>query len=152
MRQPAGFTLVELLIYIAITSIALVIFTGFLADTTASAARSRQSQELQQSSSLIFSRLSQEIRSATAIAISGTTITITTPSNSTDTFTYDSSAKTLSLNGTLLTSPNISVDAFTVSAPSSLMSIGLSLSRKGSTPLQSIQFSTTLLRHQALYQ
>lgn len=62
--QQKGFTMIELLIYMSIVTIALVVMTGFMADVTKSAAREKTTQGIQQNASLVIARLTQDIRAA----------------------------------------------------------------------------------------
>lgn len=146
----------ELLIYIGISAIAIVILTNFLANTTANAGQSRQSQELQQSARFIFNRLSQEVRQATSIGTTTSPVTLTTGS---DVFSYDSAAKTLTLTSSSfspatqsLTPSSIAVDQFTLTPVGSGVTIGLQVSLRNANPAQSLQVSTTLIPARSLYQ
>ncbi len=66
-RPSQGFTLVELLIYISITSIALLTLTGFMVDISKSAIRARVAKEVQQNARLVLSRVTEVVRTANTI-------------------------------------------------------------------------------------
>ncbi len=158
MVKRQGFTLVELLVYISITAIALLIFINFMADTSANAARARIAQDLQQSSRLILDRLSQEVRSAATIDGSTNysdpgTLVLTTASG-THTFSVSSGALQLNTGSgpVSLTSSNIMVTHFDLQNTSPTVTINLTLQSTLGTPIQSLQTSTSLLPHRNLYQ
>ncbi len=150
MRIRLGFTMIELLIYMAITAIALVVFTSFMADTTANAARARQGQDIQQTARLIFNRLSQEVRQAQTLSI-GTCSGNPSLVAGADTFCYDGSSLTLA-GQSIIDTNKIAVDQFTPTATGNGVNVALKLSTTGGTPPQTIQFSTTLFPHQSFYQ
>lgn len=62
-----GFSLIELLIYIAFVSIIAVVFVNFTLDLTGSAHKARVHQELQQNARFAMERVMQEIRAAEAL-------------------------------------------------------------------------------------
>lgn len=153
MPRRSGFTIVELLVYIGITSIALVVFTGFMVNTVASTSRARQIQSLQQNARFVLDRLSQTVRNASSLSTTVTTITA-----GTTTFAYDSGNKKFTMDGDDLTSPTVvTVDSFSVlpvpaPVPSpQLITVSFTISTKNATPAQSLPVTTTLIPHNQLY-
>lgn len=157
MKRPA-FTLVELLVYISISAIALVVFTNFAVTASQSAARSRITQELQQNARLVMDRLSQEIRGAQAI--------ISTPQDFTDgvlILTTATGPHTFAVNGSAaltldsgsgaqeLTGRKVTVSSFQLTDTNPTVTIVLTLSDTISNPPQSITVSTSLIPHRQLY-
>ncbi len=66
MKRP-GFTLVELLVYLGITSIALVVFMNFMVGIFANARRADASQQMSENGRLIMAKITQASRSASNI-------------------------------------------------------------------------------------
>lgn len=68
-RTPKGFTLIELIIYLGITTVALLVFTSFMVDVTKNATRARTATEVQRNARIALSRITQEIRTAHAVQV-----------------------------------------------------------------------------------
>lgn len=156
MKRPA-FTLVELLVYIGISAIAMVIFTNFAVTTSQNAARSKITQELQQNARLSLDRLTQEVRAARQIdsasfnpPLDPGTLILNQNSGPNHTFAVINNALTLDTQP--LTSPKVKVDHFILANTVPSVTITLTLSDTLSTPPQSITVSTSLIPHQRLYQ
>jgi Tfp pilus assembly protein PilV len=64
-----GFTLMELLIYLGIVTVAIVVFSGFMANVTTYAARARVKQEVQQSARFILERITHDVRTADSVTV-----------------------------------------------------------------------------------
>lgn len=62
-----GFTLIELIIYVALISIFSLVFVNFVFDVISTAEKARVRQELQQNARFALDRMLQEIRSAQSI-------------------------------------------------------------------------------------
>jgi prepilin-type N-terminal cleavage/methylation domain-containing protein len=67
MKQPNGFTLIELLVYIALTSILIAIMSQVFLATVAIRLESQNTTSVQQDARYMLSRISYDIRRATAI-------------------------------------------------------------------------------------
>ena len=67
IKNQEGFSLVELLVYISITTVTLLILTSFVIDVTKNAARTKITKEVQQNARLLISKITQEVRTATNI-------------------------------------------------------------------------------------
>lgn len=65
--NPEGFTLIELMVYLSISTIAILVFTNFMADVTQNAAKSKVTKEVQQNARLILTKITQEIRTSQGI-------------------------------------------------------------------------------------
>ena len=87
LKQSKGFTLMELLIYVGIATVAIVVFTNFMVDVTKNASKAKITQEVQQNARLLLSRMTQEIRTAKEI-IYVTSDQITFKNSSDDTITF----------------------------------------------------------------
>lgn len=151
--------MVELLVYLGITSIALVVFLNFMVDVSRHAAVARASQGIQQNAQLILQRLSQEVRNASAIDTANTsftdpgTLTVITPSGN-HTFTVVAGQLRLdaSAGAVALTSDNVTVIHFGLQNTTPSVTISLTLQSVGVSPMQTASYSTTLLPHRILYQ
>lgn len=67
--SPRGFTLIELLVYIGIVTMAVTVFTSFSVEVARSAGTSRAMKEVQQNARTVMSRIVQDVRSSTAVAL-----------------------------------------------------------------------------------
>ncbi len=160
--------MIELLIYIAISSIALLVFVNFMVATSANAAKSRVAQEIQQNARLALDSLSQEVRGAQTINAS--TVYSASPSTpGTLVLTYSGGNHTFSLSSGVLqlnsgagpvnlTSSKTTVTQFEVlnrtpaDSLSPIVTVNITVQSTGVTPAQSIQVSHTLSPHNSLYQ
>jgi prepilin-type N-terminal cleavage/methylation domain-containing protein len=73
IRQPSGFTLIELIIYVVLIGIVSTVFVSFAFNVIGSGEKARVNQELQQNARFALDRVLQEIRSATAVNTGGST-------------------------------------------------------------------------------
>lgn len=160
-RRPRGFTLVELLVYIAVSTIALLVFVTFMVDVSRSAARARTVQELQQNAQFVMDRLAQEVRSSQAIItteppskfnVNDGILELTT-SVGPHTFKLDTVKNTVTLNGSDITSTSVVVKKLLFTSLGSTVTVQLQIVEKN-TPAnpQSIDLQTTLVPRQAVYQ
>ena len=67
LTDSKGFTLIELLVYMSIMIGALLVFTNFMIDISKSAQRAQITNEVEQNSQFIISRITQSIRTSLAI-------------------------------------------------------------------------------------
>lgn len=104
MNSKSGFTLIELLIYTALTSVLIVIFSQVFLAVIALRLESRQSSAVQQDARYIVSRLTRDIRRASAIqgplfGSTGSAVMLTVPVSGSDvTYTYALSGTELTLS------------------------------------------------------
>lgn len=63
--QRPGFTLVELLVYLGMSTIVVLVISNFMIDISQSAARTRAALDLQNNSRLILNRITQTVRTST---------------------------------------------------------------------------------------
>lgn len=81
-ENQAGFTIIELLIYLSLTAVIITIFTAFMADALKSQKRTINSQAVQQESRFIISRVTQEIKTAREItSVEPQRLTLRNPAN-----------------------------------------------------------------------
>lgn len=66
-QRQRGFTLMELIIYLGIASIALLVFYGFAADVMRSAVRAKAASDVQENARVVMSRITGDVRNATAV-------------------------------------------------------------------------------------
>jgi type II secretory pathway pseudopilin PulG len=150
--RPKGFTLVELLVYIGVSTIALLVFVTFMVDVSRSAARARTAQELHQNAQFVLDRLNREVRSATNIDPSSDagSLVLSTVGGP-ETFTLDVN-NAVTLNGEPLTSNNVKVTAlqFSYAAPTVTVQLHAEENTSAASP-QAIDLQTTLVPRQAVY-
>lgn len=164
-KRPKGFTLVELLVYISVTTIALMVFVTFMVDVSRSAARARTVQELHQNAQFVMDRLAQEVRSSKVIIFTDPpskfdvqvgSLALTTSTGDTHTFTLDTTnplVGVIKLNGDEITnkkSVNVTKLMFTKAGSA----VKIELQVKENTTLaspQSIDLQTTLVPRQEVY-
>jgi Tfp pilus assembly protein PilW len=99
-RTATGYTLIELLLYIALTSGLLIVTVTFYAVVSDARVKTQAATEVDQQGSFLMSYLTQTIRNATSIstpssATSGSSLTLVVPTGSL-------SPTTFALNGTTL--------------------------------------------------
>ena len=63
-KNTHGFTLMELLVYIGISTIIVVVMMNFITDVTLNATKVKMAKEVQQNARLILERVTQEIKTA----------------------------------------------------------------------------------------
>ncbi len=118
--RESGFTLVELLVYMSIVSIALLVFTNFYLDVARHSAGSRAMSEAQQTARFVLTRVSEDVRSSSTLPtfdpVSGLQLTV---GGSPRCYALD--AETVTVGGTCgtpgeaMTSSRIRVTAFQAS-------------------------------------
>ncbi|MDO8560264.1 MAG: type II secretion system protein [bacterium] len=82
-RSPGGYTLVELLVYVGIATIAIVVFTSFMVDVSKQAAYARIRQEVHHTGRVLLTRMISDIRNAQSVTItSPKELHLVTPSGS----------------------------------------------------------------------
>lgn len=160
-----GFTLIELIIYISIVTVALLVFTNFMADVTHNASKAKVTKEVQQNARLIMTKITQEIRAGSSIneaeLVNGTLII--TKGSSTITFdrdgdniTYDDSADGLPVQ--ILTNEYVKVTDLTFAkSGEDGISVHLTIQQKRNDTAAAgherdrISLSSTVVPRSALY-
>jgi prepilin-type N-terminal cleavage/methylation domain-containing protein len=115
---PNGFTLVELIVYIAILSSFLVIATYFSWDILFGQVKSETAQEVQQNSRLAIERLTYEIKRAKSINSAGSSLALTMQDDTTTIFDLSNNTLRINENGAgaiALTSSQAKVSSLTFS-------------------------------------
>lgn len=77
VRHQDGFTMIELIVYLGIASIALLVFYGFAANVMQSAARIKSASDVQENAHVVLSRITHDVRTTDAAVASGSTLTFT---------------------------------------------------------------------------
>lgn len=157
-HQQEGYTLIELLIYISITTLIMVTLTSFVADVTKQATRTKVSKEVQQNARLIITKITQDIRTADDGTIS------ISPDNSQinlglKTYSWDSAAKTVTYNdGTgddPLSNQKVSVTNLRFSRNGDGINVALEVQQKNpaakAAARSDISLSTTVVPRSILY-
>ncbi|MFH0828730.1 MAG: type II secretion system protein [Candidatus Kerfeldbacteria bacterium] len=77
MRRQRGFTMIELIVYLGIASIALLVFFGFASNVMQSAARAKTASDVQENARVIMSRITHDIRTTDTATVSGSKLELT---------------------------------------------------------------------------
>ena len=142
-----GFTMVELLVYIGISSIVMLVFVSFMADVTKNVARARVAQEIQQNGQFIMSRITSDIHGAQNFTVTPPSTLAVTLSTGTDTFALSSG--TVTLNGTNISDNKVVVTAFQVSDQHPAATVLITITDINAT--QSQTFQTTIVPRALIY-
>ncbi|PIS04925.1 MAG: hypothetical protein COT81_03850 [Candidatus Buchananbacteria bacterium CG10_big_fil_rev_8_21_14_0_10_42_9] len=115
LRPREGFTLIEMLIYVALIAASAVIFTSFVVDVIDNSARIITVKEVHQNSRLILARLSQEIKTAKDFSgtFPGESIQLTRTDDTVITLAYDNLTNAVTLDGAPISSDEVRVTALT---------------------------------------
>lgn len=135
IKSGAGYTMIELLIYIGIVTAAILVFTNFMVDITKNSARAQVKQEVQQNARLILSRLTQDIRNAKQITgVNPEQIILKNPLDQDITFKWDNINKEITYDdGTgpiILSGTKIRVTQLNFQQNDSTISINLKVEQK----------------------
>lgn len=162
-KPSRGFTLVELLVYIAVSTVALLVFVTFMVDVSRSAARARTVQELHQNAQFVLDRVGQEVRRGQAVDVATSSfdvdagVLVLTTSTGSHTFRLASNAVTLDAgSGAVpLTSASVRVTAFRITNTNPSVTVQLHVEENNlalpAANRQSIDLQTTLVPRQAVY-
>lgn len=143
--RQSGFTLVELLLYLAILSTILLAVSGFVVEMLAANAKNTAIAEVGQQANQVLSAIEVTGQNASAITTpavgtSSITLTFTTPSNSPASFTQTAGVLTLSRGGgpaVALTNSRVGVSNFSAS----------NLSAAGTSGIVRIQFTLSYINN-----
>ena len=112
-KNEKGLTLMELLIYISISTIIVVVIMNFFTDVTINAAKVKITKEVQQNARLMLSRMTQEIRSAQAVDFALDKIIVTNQDGEEIIFNEET-MNSLSSNRVLVTDLTFAQDSSTI--------------------------------------
>ncbi|MBI4092357.1 MAG: prepilin-type N-terminal cleavage/methylation domain-containing protein [Candidatus Kerfeldbacteria bacterium] len=150
-----GFTLMELLVYMSIVTIATLIFMSFAVDVTTSAGKSRRLRELQDNARLLISRVTQDIRTADDVAVAGSELRVTKSGVTTRYFLDSGAVKYDDGVGSPLAS--LSTDSVNISQwdwqkTATSVSVALTVQEKtsASSP-QQVELSSTIVPRKLLF-
>ncbi len=158
-KNEQGFTLVELLIYISITTLIMVALTSFVADVTKQASRTKVSKEVQQNARLIITKITQDVRTADSVTqVTPTQIDLVKAGQAIS-YSWDSVGKTVNYNdGTgndPLSNGRVSVTSLQFTESNEAINIALDVEQKNPSakPAASseISLSSTAVPRSALY-
>jgi len=154
VKSRPAFTLMELLVYLGISTIVMLVASSFMVDISANAARNRASLEVQSNARLVISRLTQNIRTATSLTVTPTTLTVTVPAG---TYVYTRSGaaveETVAGIAAKITSDAVSVPQLAFSQSGNMVTIDLKVETarvfKKSVPPQELH--STIAVRSSLY-
>ncbi len=154
-----GFTIVELLVYVSIVTIALTIFSIFVVDVIKDSSRSKTTKEVQQNAQLIMDRLTGDIQHAQAITSVGTnSVSLTNSIGVAVTYALANQIVTYQ-QGVAIAVPisnnQVRVTTLNFSGSDPTITINLTVQQKNPNASAAGQYSTTLTstvaRRQAIY-
>jgi type II secretory pathway pseudopilin PulG len=158
MRRNDGYTLIELLLYVAMIAILLSAVTAFLGLATDARVKGQTISEVNEQGTAAIEYVSQTIRNATAIsspaaASSSSTLTLTVPTASLNPTIFNVTSGVLQVKeGTgstvSLTDSKVQVVSFTVtnltrSGTSGIVQVSLTLARNNSTGRNEYDYQRT---------
>jgi type II secretory pathway pseudopilin PulG len=157
--RSAGFTVIELLMYIGIVSLMFVVFMSFIVDVTRQASRTRARADLQQNAQLVMARLAQDIRSAQTVVIpSAGRVEMTFSASPSKAYSFSGSTvdveQPIGSPTVVLTTASIDVTnlQFTQDATTQAISIGLTVQPKNPTTVgDTVNMATTVVPRIFLY-
>ena len=163
--RPSGFTIIELMVYISIVTVAITVFSAFMLDVTKNASRSKTIKEVQQNAQFIMNRITNDIRHAQAVTIpalgaSGADLTLTMSPTLTATYHFDNAASTVTYqqnSGTAMAISNnqVRVTNLSFSNTGSAITVTLAMAQGLATAPVAGQYNTTLTStavvHSSLY-
>lgn len=154
VKRP-GFTLMELLVYISIVSIALVVFINYMVSVTQVAGRSKVASAIDQNARYAISRMTQDIRGAANAVVAGAVLQL---SNDTTEYTTSGLAVTINHGGApiAITDDTVKVSSliFTQPAAGAPVTITLTITGRDGTPpsaQKTLTLASTVEPHQLLY-
>jgi type II secretory pathway pseudopilin PulG len=160
MKRP-GFTLMELLVYVGMVSIALVIFMNFMIGIFANSSRADASQQVVESGRLIIAKMTEAIHSATSVDPDasdftndpGRIVLTTVTPTSTSTTTYDVNDSRFRENADPITSTSVQITSFKPEQFGNTLKITLTIASNAAEPNQPkpLTFVTTLTPRQDIY-
>lgn len=158
MKSRPAFTLMELLVYLGISTIVIFVLSKFMVDVSHNAARNRASLEVQSNARLIMSRITQNIRTASSLTPpAGAALSLTASGND-YVYTFDSANQevTESINGgtaTTINSDKVLISNLTFTSQTGGVQIDLTVdsTTSGSPAVPSQRLLTTAIPRQALY-
>lgn len=158
MKRP-GFTLMELLVYLGMSTIIVLVMSKFMIDVSQNAARNRASLELQSNARLISNRIANTVRQANVggilVGVGGGSLAVDT---ATESYTYAIQGEALveTVGGgspAALTSDRIAVETLSFAPYGGGVIMTLALKPAMIIPLEvpSQTITTTLIPRQLLY-
>jgi hypothetical protein len=146
----------EMLIYIGITSIALVMFMNFFVDVSRATSRSRVAKEVDQNGRIVVDRIIQDVRTANSVTVTDPK-TLQVSGTTVNTYTLPTSPATVvKVNGVDLTTPSVKVNdpgSSFVTAGGGVL-INLSVQGRDGTPgfqQKVLNLTSTVEPHKLLY-
>lgn len=159
-RGTKGFTIIEIMIYVAFVTVAMVIMAKFVADVTINAARSRVVKEVEQNAQITLERMAREVRnSRSLISVAANELVLRASDGSQITLRYNAGASTLerqdNLGITNLTSSEVRVTSSVFTAISSGVSMAFTVAQASTTVPGAYQHvanvGTTVFPRQLIY-
>lgn len=148
MKSRPGYTLIELLIYISIVSIALIVFMNFMTDVSRNAARFRVAKDVSQNARIVMDSITRDVRNASSVTVpNSNTLSLQVGGNPVQ---YALSGNAVMYNATPLTSSNLS-SALTFAVQNNEVSVHLVVSSTNSGTPSTTTLDTVVIPRQQLY-
>ena len=154
----AGFSLIEVIIYVALTIVLVTVFTAFTTDVVKGAAKIFASKEVHQNYRLVLNRLTQDLKTAKQILdLQVDEITIENAQGDTVRYYFDSAGKTIYYDNGAdvypLHGPEVEVTALVFTAIGQAIRLEISLEKAadfkpGSSPYSLSGYSMVIPRPQ----
>lgn len=160
VSAQSGFTIIEIMIYVALVTVAMVVLANFTADVIKNAARTRVVKEVELNAQLTLSRLASEVRHAKSItSISATELTLVDANNTSVILRFDSTdnevERVVGTNTESITTPDVRVTGLVFSQVREGVAIQISVAQHSINVPAAYQhqsnLSTTVFPRQLLY-
>lgn len=144
--NQSGMTMIELMIYMSMVTIALVVMTSFIVDVSTNAAKTKTVKEVQQNARMIVSRISQDIRTAFDVVVDPTQTQLDILALDGSTIrSYQWDGQNLTDNGTKLNADGVRVNQPKFSEHGIAVTVEISVEQASTVARAAERASTTLI-------
>lgn len=156
VRRQQGFTMIELIVYLGIATIALLVFYGFAADVMRAAARVKTTSDVQGNARVVMSRIMNDVRASSAAAVAGGQLSLTIGASSKCYFLDAGAVKYYDCSNhasdATLTDSSVNVSALSFDAASSpQIGIVVTVEPRNAGTADSVTLSTSVVPRSGLY-
>jgi len=155
-NSGAGFTLIELIVYLGIATVALLVFYGFAADVMQAAARIKTTSDVQGNARVVVSRIAHDVRIASTATVAGGQLTVTVGGSPKCYFLGSGTVKYFDCSNhatdASLTDTSVNVTALSFVTSSAQINVDVTVEPRISGTADPVTLSTTVVPRNALYQ
>jgi type II secretory pathway component PulJ len=154
--HTTGYTLIELLLYIAITSSLLVVAVGFFGMVSESRIKGQAVAEVDQQAAYVMDYMTSAVRNAASLSVpaaaaSGSTLTVTSPASTTSVFSLsgttlqvkEGSAAVVSLSNSNVAVSNLTFTNLTRFGSNGIVRISFTVARTNTAGRQEYNYQQT---------